>query len=226
MSPLFVGAGAPGPASSARRCFWSGRPARVAGALVAAVRHREDQVGRSRPLLTTAARRRGSRMAGAWVAGSVPACDDLLPGGRAAFVMPATGQGAGPAGWVREGWDPRSGRSERLTRGRCAVGSQADLCACRIPPVLRWPPPWRTRCGRSGRRTGAARPRSCPRNVRRRLFSAAGHPGGAPAGFASRSKKAVPGRPPLRSGPLGAGRSPPASRPPSGRDGRGPEPRE
>jgi len=51
--------------------------------------------------------------------------------------------------------------------------------------------------------------RSCPRNVRPRLSS----PGAAR--HSSRFKKLAPGRPPLRFGPSGAGRSPPVSRPPS-----------
>ena len=54
-----------------------------------------------------------------------------------------------------------------------------------------------------------AGPRSCPRNARPRLSS----PGAAR--HSSRDKKVAAGRPPLRFGPSGAGRSPPVSRPPS-----------
>ena len=104
----------------------------------------------------------------------------------------------------------------------CLVGGEADAHAHVVIPrrVLRKPPPSRTAgLGLADGRARCARSRSCPRNVLRRLFSAA-------FGFASPNKKAAAGRPPPHSGPPGAGRSPPASRPPSGRDGRDPENKE
>lgn len=146
-------------------------------------------------------------------------------GDRVRHVGDGIGRWAGRRGCVRAA-DPRSGRSERLAREHCAVGSLAIFAHVAFPRCCDGLPHGEPDVAGLAEGQALRALDLVPATSGAGFFPPPATPEGTPAGFASRGKKTVSGRPPLRSGPLGAGRSPPASRPPSGRDGRGLETRE